>query len=168
MLIVYRFQTKHQATPDRRKPTQSKCPRLRPLPNDLRCFLLSCLTNSSFYRKELELKIREAKKRKKEKFALKIKAMEELSEKEKNKWKSFNSKLQTKTWKGVVKKNKYDLPENHENKIGVGTNSATNRIITPNGTVLPTNTSASASAAMSSASAKARHVSKSFKTSTFK
>lgn len=44
-------------------------------------------------RKELELKIREAKKLKKEKYALKIKAMEEISEKEKNKWKNFNSKV---------------------------------------------------------------------------
>ena len=72
-------------------------------------------------------------------------------------------KLQSKTWKGVVKKNKFDLPENHENKIGVGTNSATNRIVTPNGTVLPNTASASASALGA-----ARHVSKSFKTSTFK
>jgi hypothetical protein len=45
------------------------------------------------YRKELEQKLKEAKKRKKEKFALKLKAMEELSEKEKNKWKSFNTKV---------------------------------------------------------------------------
>jgi hypothetical protein len=47
----------------------------------------------AFTKKELELKLREAKKRKKEKFALKLKAMEEISEKEKNKWKSFNTKV---------------------------------------------------------------------------
>ena len=44
-------------------------------------------------RKELEVKLREAKKRKKEKFTLKLKALEELSEKEKNKWKNFNTKV---------------------------------------------------------------------------
>jgi hypothetical protein len=44
-------------------------------------------------RKELEQKLKDAKKRKKEKFALKLKAMEEISEKEKNKWKNFNSKV---------------------------------------------------------------------------
>ena len=44
-------------------------------------------------RKELELKLREAKKRKKEKFAAKIKAQEEISEKGKNQWKNFNSKV---------------------------------------------------------------------------
>lgn len=47
----------------------------------------------AFTKKELELKLKEAKKRKKEKFAQKIKAMEEISEKEKNKWKSFNNKV---------------------------------------------------------------------------
>lgn len=61
----------------------------------------------------------------------------------------------------MVKKNKFDLPENHENKIGVGTNSATNRVITPNGTVLP-NTPASA-AGLSS-----RHSTKTFKAPSFK
>lgn len=48
-----------------------------------------------FYRKELEQKLKEAKKRKKEKFALKLKAMDEMHEKEKNKWKNFNSKVNT-------------------------------------------------------------------------
>jgi hypothetical protein len=47
----------------------------------------------AFTKKELELKLKEAKKRKKEKFAQKIKAMEEISEKEKNKWKSFNNRV---------------------------------------------------------------------------
>jgi len=112
----------------------------------------------AFTKKELELKLREAKKRKKEKFALKIKAMEEISEKEKNKWKNFNTKLSSKTWKGVVKKNKFETPDNHENKIGVGTNSLSNRVITANGTVLPTNSSASASAALASNVSKSRRV----------
>jgi hypothetical protein len=31
-------------------------------------------------------------------------------------------KLASKTWKGVVKKNKFELPSHHENKIGVGAN----------------------------------------------
>ena len=51
------------------------------------------LYDFAIFRKELELKLREAKKRKKEKYANKIKAMEEISEKEKNKWKSFNNKV---------------------------------------------------------------------------
>lgn len=51
-----------------------------------------------------------------------MKALEEASEKDKNKWKSFNDKLSSRTWKGVVKKNKFELPEHHENKIGVGAN----------------------------------------------
>ena len=47
----------------------------------------------AFTKKELELKLKEAKKRKKEKFAQKIKLMDELSEREKNRWKSFNSRV---------------------------------------------------------------------------
>ena len=46
-----------------------------------------------FIRRELEQKLREAKKRKKEKWTQKLKDLEEVSEKEKNKWKSFNSKV---------------------------------------------------------------------------
>ncbi len=45
------------------------------------------------FRKELELKLREAKKRKREKYEEKIKTLEELSEKDKNKWKTFNNKV---------------------------------------------------------------------------
>lgn len=121
----------------------------------------------AFTKKELELKLREAKKRKKEKFALKIKAQEEISEKEKNKWKNFNSKLSSKTWKGVVRKNKFVVPDNHENKIGVGTNSLSNRVITANGTIMGQNSSATASAALVSSTTKARHTSKSYKTSMY-
>jgi len=124
----------------------------------------------AFTKKELELKLKEAKKRKKEKFALKLKAMDEISEKEKNKWKSFNSKLSSKTWKGVVKKNKFETREDHENKIGVGTNSSLNRVVAANGTILPTNNAVSAAAASASAlanSAKARHTSQSYKTSMY-
>lgn len=129
-------------------------------------------SKKSFTKKELELKIREAKKRKREKYALKVKAMEEISERDKNKWKSFNTKLASKTWKGVVKKNKFDLPEYHENKTGVGANSITNRIITPSGTILPgtSNSSASASAAalQSNGAAKTtRHTSQSYKTTMY-
>lgn len=39
------------------------------------------------------MKLKEAKKKKREKYAEKIKAMEEISEKEKNKWKNFNTKV---------------------------------------------------------------------------
>jgi len=121
-------------------------------------------SKKAFTKKELEVKLREAKKRKKEKFAAKIKAMDEISEKEKNKWKNFNTKLSSKTWKGVVKKNKFVVPDNHENKIGVGTNSLTNRIVTANGTIMAQNSSASASAALVSSSAKAsRHTSMTYK-----
>ena len=67
-------------------------------------------------------------------------------------------KLSSKTWKGVVKKNKFETPDNHENKIGVGTNSLSNRVITANGTVLPSNSSASASAALASNASKSRRV----------
>lgn len=79
-------------------------------------------------------------------------------------------KLAGKTWKGVVKKNKFDLPDDHENKIGVGTNSLTNRSVSASGIVLPTNTNSSASAAATSlsSSTKARHSAHSYKTSTFK
>jgi survival of motor neuron-related-splicing factor 30 len=105
----------------------------------------------AFTKKELELKLKEAKKRKKEKFVAKLKAMEEVSEKEKNKWKSFNNKLSSKTWKGVISKNKYETPIDHESKIGVGTNSLSNRLMSATGSiVLPpgANKSAAASASL--------------------
>jgi hypothetical protein len=73
-------------------------------------------------KKELELKLREAKKRKKEKFEEKIKTQTAISEKQKSNWQSFNSKLSAKTWKGVVRKNKFVVPENHELRVGVGIN----------------------------------------------
>jgi hypothetical protein len=41
----------------------------------------------------LEQKLRETKKRKREKWTEKLKALDEVSEKEKNKWKSFNTKV---------------------------------------------------------------------------
>ena len=41
----------------------------------------------------MEQKLRDAKKRKREKFEIKLKQMDEISEKEKNKWKSFNTKV---------------------------------------------------------------------------
>ena len=79
-------------------------------------------------------------------------------------------KLSSKTWKGVVKKNKFETPDDHENKIGVGTNSSLNRIVSANGTILPTTNSSVSSAAAASAatlanSAKARYTSQSYKTS---
>lgn len=116
----------------------------------------------AFTKKELELKLKEAKKRKKEKFAQKIKLMDELSEREKNRWKSFNTKLASKTWKGVVKKNKYETPADHESKIGVGTNSLSNRLLSATGTILlppSANTSAAASASLVSNLSKSRQAS---------
>lgn len=93
-------------------------------------------------KKELEMKLREAKKRKREKRTQKLKELEEISEKGKNKWKNFNTKLASRTWKGVVTKSKFELPDHHENKIGVGTNSVNNRLLTTN----PSSASASAAA----------------------
>ncbi len=119
--------------------------------------------------------------------------MEEISEKEKNKWKNFNTKvssplkiqpkslknfkiyfsifqLSSKTWKGVVKKNKFETRDDHENKIGVGTNSSANRIVSANGTILPTNSTVSAAAASATAlanSSKSRPQTQSFKASMF-
>lgn len=82
----------------------------------------------------------------------------------------FKFKLSSKTWKGVVKKNKFDTPEDHENKIGVGTNSLLNRTVSASGIVLPTSTNSSASAAASTLSntTKSRHSAQSYRTSTFK
>lgn len=113
--------------------------------------------------------MREAKKRKREKFAEKLKVMDEISEKEKNKWKNFNTKLASKTWKGVVKKSKFEIPSDHENKIGVGTNSLLNRPTSVSGVVLPTNTnsSAQASANTASTSTKPRYSAQSYRTSTY-
>ena len=54
------------------------------------------VAKKTYTRKELELKIREAKKRKKEKYAQKLKDIEDMREKEKNKWKSFNQKVREK------------------------------------------------------------------------
>lgn len=116
----------------------------------------------AFTKKELELKLKDAKKRKKEKFAQKIKMMDELSEREKNRWKSFNNKLASKTWKGVVTKNKFETPADHESKIGVGTNSLSNRLLSVTGSILlapSANTSAAASASLVSNLSKARHAS---------
>lgn len=116
----------------------------------------------AFTKKELELKLKEAKKRKKEKFVQKIKAMDEISEKEKNKWKNFNTKLSAKTWKGVVRKNKFETPDDHESKIGVGTNSLSNRLVSATGTILlppSASTSAAASASLVSSLSKKRQAS---------
>ena len=113
--------------------------------------------------------MREAKKRKREKFAAKIKTMDEISEKEKNKWKSFNTKLASKTWKGVVKKSKFEIPSDHENKIGVGTNSLLNRPVSATGALLPSNPKSSAEKATNSTSTstKSRYSAQSYRTSTY-
>lgn len=47
-------------------------------------------------KKELETKLKEKRKEKKEKFQEKIKIQEQISEKSKNNWKDFNSKVSLK------------------------------------------------------------------------
>jgi hypothetical protein len=70
----------------------------------------------------------------------------------------FFLKLSSKTWKGVVKKNKFELPAHHENKIGVGANSLTNR---------PTLFLDDQQSTASNSKAPARYQSESFKQSKF-
>lgn len=36
----------------------------------------------------------------------------------------FQFQLMSRTWKGVVSKNKFDIPSDHENKVGVGASRA--------------------------------------------
>jgi hypothetical protein len=81
--------------------------------------------------------------------------------------------LASKTWKGVVKKNKFDLPEHHENKVGVGANSLLqqNRVVTPGGLLVAkktpsqTGTTTNSSAQAAAQAQKQRHASSSYKTS---
>ena len=50
--------------------------------------------------------------------------------------------------KKFLGKNKFVVPDNHENKVGVGTNASTNRVVTANGTLVASQTSAATSAAL--------------------
>ncbi|CAF0842180.1 unnamed protein product [Rotaria sp. Silwood1] len=61
-------------------------------------------TNRAKTKRELEQRLRELKRRKKEKKIAKLKEFEEEREKDKKRWTDFNSKLTSRTWKGVVSK----------------------------------------------------------------
>ncbi|CAF0828296.1 unnamed protein product [Rotaria sordida] len=60
--------------------------------------------NRAKTKRELEQRLRELKRRKKEKKTAKLKEFEEEREKDKKRWTDFNSKLTSRTWKGVVSK----------------------------------------------------------------
>ncbi|CAF4259976.1 unnamed protein product [Rotaria sp. Silwood2] len=60
--------------------------------------------NQAKTKRELEQRLRELKRRKKEKKLSKLKEFEEEREKDKKRWTDFNSKLTSRTWKGVVSK----------------------------------------------------------------
>ncbi len=71
--------------------------------------------------------------------------------------------MASKTWKGVVTKNKIDLPAHHENKIGIVAHSLTNRTVLFNNQDQDDNTPSIGS----SIKAPARYQSESFKQSKF-
>lgn len=60
--------------------------------------------NRAKTKRELEQRLRELKRRKKEKKLAKLKELEDEREKDKKRWTDFNSKLTSRTWKGVVSK----------------------------------------------------------------
>jgi len=60
--------------------------------------------NRAKTKRELEQRLRELKRRKKDKKVAKLKEFEEEREKDKKRWTDFNSKLTGRTWKGVVSK----------------------------------------------------------------
>jgi len=60
--------------------------------------------NRAKTKRELEQRLRELKRRKKDKKMAKLKEFEEEREKDKKRWTDFNSKLTSRTWKGVVSK----------------------------------------------------------------
>jgi len=60
--------------------------------------------NRAKTKRELEQRLRELKRRKKDKKTAKLKEFEEEREKDKKRWTDFNSKLTSRTWKGVVSK----------------------------------------------------------------
>lgn len=81
-------------------------------------------------RKEQLSKQREYLKLKKQKKQARMKELEEASEKEKNKWQSFNAKaLKTKKG-GIVKKSIFATPEGAVGKVGVGTCGISGRPMT--------------------------------------
>jgi len=60
--------------------------------------------NRAKTKRELEQRLRDLKRRKKDKKMAKLKEFEEEREKDKKRWTDFNSKLTSRTWKGVVSK----------------------------------------------------------------
>lgn len=60
--------------------------------------------NRAKTKREVEQRLRELKRRKKDKKVAKLKEFEEEREKDKKRWTDFNSKLTGRTWKGVVSK----------------------------------------------------------------
>ncbi|ELU06148.1 hypothetical protein CAPTEDRAFT_20281 [Capitella teleta] len=73
-------------------------------------------------KKEFMAAEREYKKKKQQKKAQRIKALEDEREGEKNKWLSFNSKsFSSKSSRGKIKKSIFATPEAVEGRVGVGT-----------------------------------------------
>ncbi|CAF0854316.1 unnamed protein product [Adineta ricciae] len=60
--------------------------------------------NRAKTKRELEQRLRELKRKKKDKKLAKLKEANEESEKDKKRWTDFNTKLTSRTWKGVVSK----------------------------------------------------------------
>lgn len=60
--------------------------------------------NRAKTKRELEQRLRELKRRKRDKKLAKQKEFDEAHEKDKKRWTDFNSKLASRTWKGVVSK----------------------------------------------------------------
>lgn len=80
--------------------------------------------NRAKTKRELEQRLRELKRRKQEKKAAKMKEFDEAHEKEKKRWTDFNSKLTSRTWKGVVSKSMPKTTKRTEQLNGATTGSA--------------------------------------------
>lgn len=83
---------------------------------------LPVFTDSDRKVKKQMLKVqREQKKKKQQKKLQRLKVMEDEREKEKSKWRDFNSKAFSKNKKGHVKKSIFATPDNVNGRVGVGT-----------------------------------------------
>jgi survival-of-motor-neuron-related-splicing factor 30 len=74
--------------------------------------------NRAKTKRELEQRLRELKRRKKDKKMAKLKEFEEEREKDKKRWTDFNSKLTSRTWKGVVSKSMVKTDKRNEQLRG--------------------------------------------------
>ncbi|CAF1191340.1 unnamed protein product [Adineta steineri] len=74
--------------------------------------------NRAKTKRELEQRLRELKRRKKDKKVAKLKEFEEEREKDKKRWTDFNSKLTSRTWKGVVSKSMVKTDKKNEQLRG--------------------------------------------------